>query len=455
MKRRSIVNAYRDILPDEAARERMLESILSNSSEISLAGKDDTMYRKKMKPVLIAAIIALMVILMGCAVAAFSLADMKIGDSVSSGDSCVNESGMTVTEPTITREAISLQGLAGSPGMLAAKEWFEFMASYDPDLTLLDESERNDFAAPEEYDAYSVYTQEMMDKVDEIAEKYGLKLAGPFADIQEDNNELFFEALGLDALHRTDANVDAEYLSGYFYDCGNFDFSFLLTLKGEGVWPDDILVTMRYNDKEYLDVVWASVSDIDQMEQWTYRTADGTDVLIVMGDEQARIFYDRSDAFVFASIPTYRWDENGENLYMTKADVEQVVDCINFAVKPQKPDMGYVKEKIAEYEAKRQEENPPVLTVEDRYQAFIRSSLEAWEHPEDAYYVKLDVNKDGIDDLLLGSRDQLNVIWSARIDEKSGNIRVKFITSSQVKWEELEEAWPNMDIRPITEYPMN
>ncbi len=379
MKRGRIVNAYRDIRPDDGARERMLLAILSDSSEIPPAGKDEIMYRKKMKPVFLAAMIALMVLLMGCDIVAESMQDMIIGESVSPGDSYLDESGVLVTEPTIIREVISLQGLAGSPGMLAAQEWFEFEQSYDPDYSLLNQAEQSGFQAPEEYDAYSIYTQEMIDKVDEITEKYDLKLAGAFAGIQEDYNDLFFEALGLDALHRADANVNAQYLSGYFYSCGNFDFCFNLTLTGENAWPEDILVSMRYNDKEYLDVVWASVSDIAQMEQWTYRTPDGTDVLIVMGDEQARVFYDRSDAFMFVSIDTYRWDENGENLYMTKADVEQVVDCIDFSVKPHKPDMDYVKEKIAEYEAKRLEEiaNQPAVGDEEQYQGL---SGAVWQH---------------------------------------------------------------------------
>lgn len=58
MKRRSIVNAYEPIRPDEEARMRMLQNILL-SSEIPPAGKDDTMKHKKMRPMMLAALIAL------------------------------------------------------------------------------------------------------------------------------------------------------------------------------------------------------------------------------------------------------------------------------------------------------------------------------------------------------------------------------------------------------------
>jgi len=61
MKRQSMRNAYRDIRPDEETKERMLQNILSASSEISPAGKDEQTVRKNFgRILLIAAIIALM-----------------------------------------------------------------------------------------------------------------------------------------------------------------------------------------------------------------------------------------------------------------------------------------------------------------------------------------------------------------------------------------------------------
>ena len=59
MKRRSVQRAYENIRPDEEARTRMLENILSASSEIPPAGKDDTMKHKKMRPMVLVAIVAL------------------------------------------------------------------------------------------------------------------------------------------------------------------------------------------------------------------------------------------------------------------------------------------------------------------------------------------------------------------------------------------------------------
>lgn len=68
MNRQKIRQAFDNIRPDEETKLRMLENILRQSSEIPPAGKDDTMKHKKMRPVLIAAIIALSILLMGSAV---------------------------------------------------------------------------------------------------------------------------------------------------------------------------------------------------------------------------------------------------------------------------------------------------------------------------------------------------------------------------------------------------
>ena len=118
MKRQSVVNAYRDIGPDKDARDRMLKNILL-SSEISPAGKDDTMKRNKMKPLVIAAVSGLMVFLMGCAVVALSLQDLKIGN--------VDYAGAP-------RDVLSLEGVQDTPAYRANQEGLAFTEAYSPEL---------------------------------------------------------------------------------------------------------------------------------------------------------------------------------------------------------------------------------------------------------------------------------------------------------------------------------
>ena len=70
-----------------------------------------------------------------------------------------------------------IPGFTGSNEYMAAAEWDAFVAGYDPDDSILAcvDPEALD-AIDEKHMQYPVYTQEMADKVDEIAGKYGLAL---------------------------------------------------------------------------------------------------------------------------------------------------------------------------------------------------------------------------------------------------------------------------------------
>ena len=122
MKRQSVQKAYEPIRPDDEARARMLQNILSSASEIPPAGKDDTMNRRKMRPLLIAAIIALSVLLMGSAIVALNLQDMRIGEFSYTEDAYVDDFGNYVEATEIVLDVISLQGIKDSPNQLAAQE---------------------------------------------------------------------------------------------------------------------------------------------------------------------------------------------------------------------------------------------------------------------------------------------------------------------------------------------
>ena len=77
---------------------------------------------------------------------------------------------------TVTTEFISLQGLQGSVEYQAAKEWQDFLHSYDIDGEILAEIDNNPTGLEDLGLFYQVYTQEMYDKLVEIEDKYDLKL---------------------------------------------------------------------------------------------------------------------------------------------------------------------------------------------------------------------------------------------------------------------------------------
>jgi len=252
MKRRSVQRAYEPIRPDAQARERMLHNILL-SSEISPAGKDERHMRKRMKPLVIAAIIALMVMLMGCAIVIFGIQDLKIGERTTRGE-ILDADGNVLKEQKLTGDVISLHGFINTPTYLAHQEWFDFYEEYSDNHVITEEE--NFFVRPELYEAYDVYNQELIDKVDEISQKYNLKLLGAFAPFQRWENHTFYIATGLDSLLAPESNATIEDESGYFYEGGNFKVEFDMTMPDSGDnWPHDMLNTFYYSKADYFDTI--------------------------------------------------------------------------------------------------------------------------------------------------------------------------------------------------------
>lgn len=84
------------------------------------------------KPLQIAAIVALMLFLMGCAaVVLLHLNDLKIGERTYTQHPLYLEDGTKTPATEKVKEIISVQGFAESPNQKAAKEWYEFTKAYD------------------------------------------------------------------------------------------------------------------------------------------------------------------------------------------------------------------------------------------------------------------------------------------------------------------------------------
>lgn len=421
----------------------LLDLIGEAREEYVFAAKQPQARRTVRRPLLIAAVIILILALVGCTVAVLALQDLKIGKFTYS-EEYWDENGNLATE-IITKDVLSLQGIRNSPNQLAAQEWHEFYQDYDVDGELIGEAEAAGYAAPRAYDAYFVYDQTMQDKVDEIALKYGLKLAGREAVVQSYQSELLFDAIGIDDLHHADMDISVEYGSGYFFECGNFDLDFQVMLSDKiSDWPYEILTSMRYCNKEYLDTVYLTI-DSETVQQWNYTTADGTEILIVMGEDFARYFCDREDAFVTVSLNTYYRNDFGENVYMGEKDVELLANYIDFNIVPQKPDMDAAMKALQQSEQDQKEAMGK--TEYFSYDDFILERIEALgDRADELYYHLIDLTDDGEEELILGSKDKIDIVWTM-IDGQ-----MNMIMSWGENYKKLEEVWPNMEKKPITEY---
>lgn len=366
--------------------------------------------RNRRQLVLIAALVALMLMLIGCTVVMLSLQDLKLGEFTYTTPRYIDDEGNKIPATEKTRDILSLQGIAGSPEYLAAQEWDPYEWNI---IKNAPEQIEDDFDAPEEYDGYFIGNQQMQNKVDELCEKYSLKLLGPMALTQSFEQDIFFESLGLSGLTKKDARAVVEDGSGYFYECGNFKLEFWMTLTEETRWPHEILVSYLYKTKGYFDTVTLSVEDINSTEQWNDTLADGTEVLIMNTGKNAWIFCEREDAFLSAGFNTTYEDDDGTITAMTKQDIEAVAEILDFTVKPASPDMAAVKvrleesmkQHLAEEEAKKETWVNPFARDYGSYADVISFMLENADEPENVYYGLWDLTGDGEAELLIGCAD--------------------------------------------------
>ena len=172
MKEQKIKQAFDSAALTQQEKDALLQNILSASGHRPAERKRTMKYRKTL---LIAAIITAMVIFMGCAVVALTTKQLKLDEYETTAPAWIDADGQRHEAQEVTKTVLSLQGIQGTPEQMAAKEWYDFCKSYDPDHSIYIAS-GGKFQAPEEYGAYNVYSQEMVKKIDEISQKYGLKL---------------------------------------------------------------------------------------------------------------------------------------------------------------------------------------------------------------------------------------------------------------------------------------
>lgn len=420
---------------EESEKDTLRENKLSHADRQE---KNYYMKRTLKRPLLIAAVIALMVFLMGCALAVLRLNDLKIGEETYTQRPLYLEDGTKTAATEKVREIISLQGVAESKNQQAAKEWYDFIQSYDQDRTLFNSSEN--FTKPAAYDAYWVYSQEMVDKADEICEKYGLKLEGQGALLLTQAQDRLKEILGIDGILKKDAPVQSEYVGGRFYECGNFNLDYRVTLEGK----EPVRVAYSYADKAYFSSLYTVIEEPASAQEWNYTTADGTDLLLVKDVDYGYIFCDREDAFLYITLGG-KMEEVPD---ITREEMEQLAEVLDYTLKPrQVENMASLAEELdalyrtpetvdpeeeaarqAEYEAHERHDNFADLIAdmrdnEDYFTTYSSANYENfWDTME---YCLVDANGDGEEDLILGRNGNILEIWAMQ-DGKTAKIHGTF-----------------------------
>lgn len=305
--------------------------------------------RKRLKkPMLVAAVLALALLLVGCAVVyVLSMQELKLGDQTASRDvfEYDPESGDAmayVGQETYTQQVLTLAGIGDTQAARAAREWYAFLEAYDPDRAIQKSVWGKELDFGKAYYGYGLYTREMKDKLDEIIGKYGLKLRGQQVEFK--TSKLLLRALGLENVLNPGSKAAMRIDHTAYYENGLLDIYFELSLPGEnGKAPEMANGYLYYRPKNCFIPDTAVLTDA-QWEEWNYTTASGDQVLILRSEEAgcAWIFADMANytASMRVDIVRRMATERGSDVQvpkferMSKVQLEQAADAIDFSLEP-------------------------------------------------------------------------------------------------------------------------
>lgn len=308
--------------------------------------------RRPRRMLLIAALVAMMLLLVGCGVVyVLKTEQLKLENTtgyVRQVDSDTHIVGSTVP---VEQKVLTLSGLAGTPSYQAAQEWYEFKQSYDPEYKIFTQlqSEGKIPEYPKAYSSYNIYTQEMKDKVDEIVQKYNLKLAGGIVPFR--TTKQLCRALGIQDILVENSDAHMRIKNGWIYEGGNlnldYDISLPETADSQRVdtWGQICYRRKDCFSKDTIEIgAGALIGENYGVREWNYTKSDGTNVLIVRSssDWRAWLFCDQPQTtvaiMVEARFEAYSDDEQGNTLIeateMTDRQLEVLAENVDFSLVP-------------------------------------------------------------------------------------------------------------------------
>lgn len=238
------------------------------------------------RPLLVAAIVALMLLLVGCAVVyVMKMQDVHIGEHT-----VIRQEVDEPESSEVQLMVLSLQGMKDMPAHRANQEWLQFTESYTP--------QRGDYwESEEDYWAYNVLDQTMADKIDELCETYGLKVIGkPWHEHQDCHH--FLKLVGIQSLLQSDSDAALRIPQGRFFEGGSFTAYGDITLPGG---TTSAYITYQYVCKDVFYDVFAYVNP-DAVTERNYTTTSGTAVLLLEGEKSGIIMADCEDHFITIDV---------------------------------------------------------------------------------------------------------------------------------------------------------
>lgn len=352
------------------------------------------------RPLLIAAVIALTALLVGCALSyVLRLQNMSIGKETYTQH--FDDTGKLIEPTEKERDIITLYGHSGDPIQLALTEWFAFLDTYDPEGKLADNNPDH-AEIPNQYEfTYHCHTQEMAEKVDEIAQKYNLKLLEEWIPFQQWHSDIFYSESNVASFLLPDSGAKVSNLSGMCYPPYNLDMDLKLKVPGMDVAQ---FITILYARKDYFPGGFPGSADLSEYQQWDYTAADGTPLLLALNTKgQSYIIAQPGNAmmviFVDGNYSGSAYPTAEE--VITKEQLEAVADCFDYSIRPEITDREKVVQLLAEADAAHEAENAYVPETFGSFVEYLKADILV-PKPE-LQYTFYDLTGDGVEELLYGS----------------------------------------------------
>lgn len=314
-------------------------------------------HRRPARPLLIAALVALLLMLVGCAVVyVLTMQNMKI-EKITESLPVMAENNMEVIgHREAELEVLTLGGLKGSAGYQAAQEWYRFQREYDPNLekyhALRQEGKLEE--SPAEFGGMTIYTQEMRDTMEDILGKYHLLPPGEILEFR--TLKIMCQALGIDKFQTAQNDVGIQISHGSYKSNGNFYLMMQFSLPvSEDSEISDTWGNFYWCRKDCFTPEYTTIEDTNDWQEWNYTTAGGSDVLIFRSPSDWRgwIVCQREEAQLVLQLQVRRdfmIGSKNEHQYLTDRQIEQIADALDFSIQPKR---------ISQADVDNQPEIPP------------------------------------------------------------------------------------------------
>lgn len=339
------------------------------------------------RPFLLAAVIALLLLLVGCAaVYVLKMEHVKISSGTDQRDYSLVD-GVYVKDPhTIDTTTLSMAGLKGSNAYKACADFY----AYETELR----------ASASASGDWTGYDDAINAKAQELAEQYGLKPEGQPLTFRTTRN--LCNALGVERFVRNSQDVSIDVDQGFCRDSGNF---FVLL---RFAFPEDQGYEVTYtsgalywNRQDTFSREYFTLEDRGDWVERNYTTSAGNTVLILTSPSQERgyIICDRGDALMTVWLdanPELLSEDAGvvsaEYLHMTDAQLNMVADTLDFAIQPNIPTQADVDAQPA----------PPQKATQNGY------TLEVKSVETDGYVAQILIGITAPEDIVLSTEKPLH-----------------------------------------------